>query len=115
CMASESMTLTEPTTGNVSAALSDAGNGYEIGCSGNDGAIDITASGGLAPYSYDWSGSGGFASLNEDLTSLNAGTYNVTVIDANGCTTGAQYVLDQAAPLDAGLAMTGNVCDGLDD
>jgi lysyl endopeptidase len=52
---------------------------------GSDGAIDITVSGGVAPYSYAWTGPNSFSSSLEDLTGLNAGMYSVTVTDANGC------------------------------
>ena len=42
-----------------------------------NGSITITATGGTAPYTYDW-GAGG-------NTGLSAGTYTVTVSDANAC------------------------------
>ena len=75
CSATLSIDLTEPTPLDVDAMLSDAGNGYQIGCGGDDGAIDLTVSGGNAPYIFDWTGTDGFASLNEDLSGLSAGTY----------------------------------------
>ncbi len=56
------------------------------------GAIDITAAGGVMPsggYYYTWTGTtyqgGAFNSNMEDLTGIKAGTYNLTVRDANGC------------------------------
>ncbi len=49
---------------------------------GNDGTIDLTISGGILPYSFNWSTGQSF----EDLNSLTAGTYSVTVTDDNGCT-----------------------------
>ncbi|MEO8150821.1 MAG: T9SS type A sorting domain-containing protein [Bacteroidia bacterium] len=49
----------------------------------SSGAINITASGGITPYIYIWSN----ASTNQNLTGLTAGTYTVTVTDANGATT----------------------------
>jgi roadblock/LC7 domain-containing protein len=52
---------------------------------GSNGAISITASGGSSNFSYSWTGPNGFASSNEDLTNLIAGTYVVTVVDGNGC------------------------------
>ncbi len=52
---------------------------------GGDGTIDVTVTGGAAPYSYDW------ASLpdsldTEDLTDLAQGVYDLLVTDSLGCT-----------------------------
>ncbi len=44
-----------------------------------DGAIDLTISGGTLPYTILWSNS----ATTEDISSLAAGTYDVTVTDAN--------------------------------
>ncbi|MGZ8523471.1 MAG: T9SS type B sorting domain-containing protein, partial [Chitinophagaceae bacterium] len=55
-------------------------------CTAANGAINLTASGSSAPYSYTWSGPDNFTSTNTDLNSLAAGDYTVIVKDANGCT-----------------------------
>ena len=115
CSAGASVTITEPTMVGITGTLSDAGNGYQVGCSGNDGAVDITPSGGTAPYQFSWSGTGGFGSNAEDLSGMAAGIYSVIITDANGCTAGSTYSLDQAGDLLATLDVSGNVCDGLDD
>jgi hypothetical protein len=55
---------------------------------GSDGTIDLTVTGGTGPYLFDWDNDGtGDFNDSEDLSGLvgNA-TYNVTVMDANGCT-----------------------------
>ncbi len=47
-----------------------------------NGAISIAVAGGTVPYTYNWGG--GITTQNR--TGLAAGTYTVTVTDANGCT-----------------------------
>tara|TARA_B100001142_G_scaffold163489_1_gene163542 strand:+ start:7013 stop:9688 length:2676 start_codon:yes stop_codon:yes gene_type:complete len=49
----------------------------------NDGAIDLTASGGAPPYTYYWSTSP--TQTTEDISNLIAGTYTVWIVDANNC------------------------------
>ena len=50
------------------------------------GSINLTVSGGTAPFTYTWNGPGGFSANSEDITDLQGGTYTVSVTDANGCT-----------------------------
>ncbi len=77
CTIGDTITITEP-----SSALSMTSNVQQIVCSGNaDGFINLTVSGGSAPYTYNWS----HGSTSEDLSNLSAGTYTVTVTDNLGC------------------------------
>ena len=46
-----------------------------------DGEIDLTVSGGVAPYTYTWAN----GETSEDLFNVTAGFYEVTVMDVNGC------------------------------
>jgi hypothetical protein len=50
----------------------------------NNGAIEISVSGGTAPYSYAWSS--GASSTSNIASGLKGGVYSVTVTDAYGCT-----------------------------
>jgi len=64
-----------------------SGAATDIACHGQStGSVDITLSGGTAPYTYAWSGTGISAGA-EDQTSLGAGVYTVIVTDAAGCST----------------------------
>src|SRR5690606_7015839 len=65
----------------VSTAL--VGNAF---CYGQNGTIDLSTSGGIAPYTYNWSNT-----AQDTLISAPAGNYSVTVTDANNC----QIVLNE--------------------
>lgn len=45
------------------------------------GSIDLTVSGGIAPFTYSWVGPNGMKASTEDINNLAAGTYSVTVTD----------------------------------
>ncbi|GGD08480.1 PKD domain-containing protein [Hyunsoonleella pacifica] len=67
------------------------------------GAINIDVTGGrpfenspgIFTYTYSWSGPNGFASTNQNLTGLFAGTYNVTVTDRSGCIDDLEVIVNQ--------------------
>ena len=68
----------------------------DVSCFGlTDGLIDLSAAGGFAPYSYSWSNS----SFTEDLSSLSAGNYSVTVNDASTCTTSLSVIITEPTSL----------------
>ncbi|NUQ24556.1 MAG: gliding motility-associated C-terminal domain-containing protein [Saprospiraceae bacterium] len=70
-----------------------------ISCNGAaNGAIDITPSGGDAPYTYNWNGS---LPDVEDVINLGPGTYRVTVTDDVGCEVNGIYTLTQPPVLNA--------------
>lgn len=51
-------------------------------CGFANGSIDVTVSGGTAPFYFSWN----TADTTEDLNNISAGTYHVTVTDAHGST-----------------------------
>jgi hypothetical protein len=60
---------------------------------GSNGAVDITFSGGTAPYSFFWSN----GATTEDISGVPAGTYTVLITDANGCSTSADFEVGEPA------------------
>ncbi len=70
-----------------------------------DGEIDLTVSGGVPPFNYQWSN----GANTEDLTNLLAGTYEVIVTDANGCFTMATVTI--ASQIHFGVTTTFADCD----
>jgi hypothetical protein len=50
------------------------------------GAANVSVSGGAAPLTYAWTRDGAVVADTEDLIGVPAGTYQLVVTDANGCT-----------------------------
>ena len=81
----------------------------DVACNGgNNGSINLSITGGTAPYSFAWSN----GSISEDITSLLAGTYSVNVTDANGCTQTSTISITQPAPLAYSGSVTNVLCFG---
>lgn len=77
-VASAAETIVEPTALSASATASD------VNCFGDEsGEIDVDANGGTGAYSYSLNG--GPVSSANPITGLAAGTYDLTVFDANQC------------------------------
>lgn len=88
CTKTQSFTVTEPTDSLKVLSASVA----KIVCfGGSTGAIAVTVGGGTQPYQFSWSGSAGFNSTAQNITTLSAGTYQLSVTDGNQCTTTASY------------------------
>ncbi len=85
-----------------------------ITCNGAaNGAIDVLAEDGLAPYTYAWSKDGvaGFSTL-EDLTNLSPGDYKLIVTDANGSIDSVFTLITEPDILTAAATGTNNICFG---
>ncbi|MEO7990499.1 MAG: SprB repeat-containing protein [Chryseolinea sp.] len=78
-------------------------------CSQSNGGINITVSGGLTPYTYQWSN----GATTEDIQNVSAGIYKVTVTDASECSTELLYSLRENNTLKLSSVVTQTTC--LDD
>lgn len=87
------VTVTEPTQITTNATFTNAT------CSGVcNGTAAAVPSGGTGPYTYLWMP----GSLNtSSVSGLCAGTYTLTVTDANGCTANQTITITQPPPLSA--------------
>ncbi len=56
-------------------------------------SIDLTVSGGTAPYTFNWSN----GSTTKDVDSLQTGTYSVVITDANGCSVSKEILVEGAS------------------
>ena len=108
CTASSNGTITEPVI-LIAATVVDS----NVSCNGlSDGGASAAATGGTMPYSYAWSNS----ATNASITGVVAGTYTVTITDANGCTSTSVVSITQPAALVAATVVDSNIsCNGLAD
>jgi len=98
CTGTASFTLTQPDSLSLSSTPTP------VSCyGGNDGSVLLTVSGGTPQYTYTWSG--GLSGVNP--TNAAAGTYTVTLSDANACTKMASVTVTQPDS----LGITGVVTD----
>jgi gliding motility-associated-like protein len=111
CTQTASFTITEP------APFTVAVTGVNENCfGGNTGSVTATVAGGTGPFDYAWTP--GTTTLNSALTtntlsSQFAGTYDVTVTDANGCTATGSFTITEPPLLVANAVETNITCFGL--
>ena len=81
-----------------------------VGCSGEDGVALSMPSGGQAPYEIGWfNAAGDLIAVGDSATGLSSGVYGAGVMDANGCTASAVFVMENLPPI--GLSAAWEVVD----
>lgn len=108
CTYSNSATVSQPSALTASTSITSA-----LDCNGDtDGQVTASPSGGTAGYSYIWN----TGETNATETNLGAGTYSVTITDANGCTDSASVTLTEPTALVASVTLdSGETCPGQND
>jgi hypothetical protein len=114
CVSDATATTVIASTLSTSATVT----GTSVSCrGGSNGTASASPTGGLSPYTYAWTTTGGVIpsgqSTSANLTNLVAGTYNVIVTDANGCTASGSFAVTQpSAALAATAVKTDVSCFG---
>jgi gliding motility-associated-like protein len=103
CKKSNSITVTQPEILNISAVIKN------VSCNGgNDGEIDITPTGGVLPYDFSWD----HGPQTEDVVDLPAGTYAVTLTDANLCFFILENLVVDPTAIKLSVVVTDALCFG---
>lgn len=111
CIATTTATISQPTPLVGTISLLSNYNGSSISCANaSDGIINVSAAGGVGPYTYIWSTLP--AQNTQTLSGLNAGIYTVTITDANGCEIIRSYNLIEPSQLQAQFIQTNVSCNG---
>jgi hypothetical protein len=95
---------------NGPTALSLTGTITNAGCFGQgSGAIDLNVTGGIPSYTYFWS----VNATSQDISGINAGSYTVTVTDANTCSASQTFVVTEpSASVSVSETHTDVICAG---
>jgi gliding motility-associated-like protein len=103
----QTYTVTEPPVLNISTTTTQAT------CNGDaDGTAEVNPGGGVSPYTYLWDNAG---ETTQSISGLSAGTYSVTVTDANMCTITALAIVGQPSALVLNSSSTLVSCNGGND
>ena len=107
----QSATFTVGSATNPTPTLT-VGSVTDISCFGaNDGAINVSATGGTGTLNYNWSNN----STTQNLSNLSAGMYNVVVSDVNGCTDSSStgIMINEPDSLQGSVSYTIVNCDSV--
>lgn len=102
CTAIDSVTITEP------LAITTSITANYPQCNGGTGDATINSTGGTGTHTYSWSSGG----TNATESNLAAGTYTVTVTDANGCTAVDSITIVQPVAITASITSNSPLCNG---
>ncbi|TND06976.1 MAG: fibronectin type III domain-containing protein [Bacteroidetes bacterium] len=101
CVTTTSVTITEPPQLTVSSA------GLDATCNGLcNGQVTSIPAGGVQPYSFLWN----TGCTNPSCSNICAGSYTVTITDANGCTTTSTSVVNEPPALTSSTSVVAATC-----
>jgi outer membrane protein OmpA-like peptidoglycan-associated protein len=105
CLQTLTASVTEPPVLNKSI---DAVK--HISCNGeSNGAVNLSVSGGIVPYTYQWSN----GNTSQDLVGVPAGNYSVLITEGNGCVSSLDVEITEPSPfISELLSVAHNKCYG---
>ena len=103
CSDTTTVTINEP------AALTTSTSGVDASCFGAcDGTATVSVGGGIGPYTYTWNDPG--TQNTATAAGLCAGSYNVLVNDANGCSRSSGITVTDIAAIGIDVAAMDDSC-----
>jgi subtilisin-like proprotein convertase family protein len=103
CSTTETFTVGNTTNG---LTISSSSIVHET-CGFDNGSINISVMGGIAPYQYSWSN----GSISQNINGLSAGSYSVTVTDNSGCSASASFsILNNSGSLQVNGTVSSSLC-----
>ncbi|MEI7803329.1 MAG: choice-of-anchor L domain-containing protein, partial [Bacteroidota bacterium] len=103
CSTTSTYTITQPTSLGLSlSSVNPACNGV------SSGSVSSTVTGGTSPFNYLWNNS----ATTANRSSLAAGTYSLTVTDANGCTNTASVTITNTTSISVSTSSSNAICFG---
>lgn len=110
CVATSNFVINQPDSIVIDlvSLIQEAGQIFDLQCLGDSsGAVNATITGGTFPYTYIWTNELlEIIGSDEDIDSLKAGTYCLTILDAHGCS--GQTCITLTEPTEA-LTASGEV------
>lgn len=107
CPGTVQVTITQPAPLSASTSSDDAS------CGEDDGSATVTPIGGTSPYSYTWVPN---VSTSNTASNIGAGSYQVTITDANNCQIEQTIVVNnQNAPTLNVVSTVDESCSGAND
>jgi len=100
----QTFTITQPAPLNISITSTN------VLCNGLcDGTATTSISGGTPPYTYMWNN----GNPTPEIIGICAGTYTLTITDANGCSAAHSVTITQPVALSSTItSTTNNICNG---
>ncbi|MFL2574427.1 MAG: T9SS type A sorting domain-containing protein [Flavobacteriales bacterium] len=109
CQVSNTFSVIEPNPSILTIQVLDS-----VNCFGeNNGALVANITGGIPPYTYNWTNDVNSDTLNTDtITNLISATYSCTVTDSNNCITTSTFNLTEPTEIIISQNNTNITCHG---